>query len=81
MSRSTQILEQSIGSYGANYIANTDANTGLFCAITALETSVVTTIGNIALTTVTVSAGITIYGRFTSVTLASGKVLAYKAGG
>ena len=50
-------------------------------AIQALEDSVVTTTTSAgdALTSVTLSEGTIIFGKFDSVTLASGKVLAYKA--
>ena len=72
----------SMGQSGGKYIANTDATTPetgyTFVAIQAIEDAVVTLVGNITgITSVTLSAGSVIYGRYTSVTLASGKVIAY----
>lgn len=70
---------------GGLYIADTVARTGQFGAITALEAAVanlVTTQNGIwqgTTTAVPIPAGTTIYGNFTTVTLASGKVIAYHA--
>ncbi len=66
---------------GGLYIADTDAHAGDFDAITALEATVVATLvsSNLTgtLTSVPIPAGCTIYGRFSSIDLASGKVIAY----
>jgi len=68
---------------GAEYIDDTAAHTGRFGKIVALEDSVINTLsaedytGN-ALSAVPLKASCEIYGVFTSVTLTSGTVVAYK---
>lgn len=70
-------------SIGFEYISDTAAHTGRFCRLYAVATAVISTAtvanatGN-AFTSVPLSAGDSIDGVFTSVTLASGKVIAYK---
>ena len=71
-----------LGQAGVILIDDTDAHTGPFVAIQALEDSVVDVsecdmcwIEDVA--DFTLPAGLTIYGRFTSIELDSGKVLAY----
>ena len=68
---------------GFEYITDTAAHTGRFHEIYAVETAVIASAvvqnqtGN-AFTSVPLAAGDSIKGVFTSVTLASGKVVAYK---
>ena len=68
---------------GAEYISDTAAHTGRFAKICALEDSVIATLvaedytGN-ALTAVPLKATGEMYGIFTSVTLTSGTVVAYR---
>jgi len=68
---------------GAEYIDDTAAHTGRFGKIVALEDSVINTLsaedytGN-ALSAVPLKASCEMYGVFTSVTLTSGTVVAYK---
>lgn len=68
---------------GFEYISDTAAHTGRFCKLYAVATAVISTAtvenasGN-AFTSVPLEAGDSIEGVFTSVTLASGKVVAYK---
>jgi len=68
---------------GAEYISDTTAHTGRFAKICALEDSVIATLvaedytGN-ALTAVPLKATGEMYGIFTSVTLTSGTVVAYR---
>jgi hypothetical protein len=70
-------------SIGFEYITDTVAHTGRFHEVYALEASVIASAvaqnatGN-AFTSVPLGAGDSIKGVFTSVTLASGKVVAYK---
>jgi len=74
----------SLGQAGLILIDDTAAHTGPFVAIQALEDSVVDVsecdmsfIEDVA--DFTIPAGLTIYGRFTSIAVASGgKVLAYR---
>jgi hypothetical protein len=68
---------------GAEYISDTNAHTGRFAKICALEDSVIASLvaedytGN-ALTAVPLKATGEMYGIFTSVTLTSGTVVAYR---
>ena len=73
----------SLGQAGVIFIDDTDAHTGPFIAIQALEDAVVdisecdmSFIEDVA--DFTIPAGMTIYGSFTSIELDSGKVLAYR---
>ena len=67
----------------AEYISDTSAHTGRFGKIEALEDSVIATLsaedytGN-ALTSVPLKATGELYGVFTSITLTSGTVVAYR---
>jgi len=71
------------GGAGFEYITDTSAHTGRFFRLYALEAAVIDTAtvqnasGN-SFSAVPVPAGCAIDGLFTSVTLASGKVVAYK---
>ena len=80
------ILNASVGAYGANFISDTAAHpsgTGyVFVALQVIADAVISAYlpnleGN-TFTGVTLTAGTVIYGRFTTVTLTSGKVIAYK---
>tara|TARA_Y100000004_G_scaffold189394_1_gene244922 strand:+ start:4356 stop:4631 length:276 start_codon:yes stop_codon:yes gene_type:complete len=85
------IERQSFGEGGAVFLTDTDSASGGFCAVTVIADAVfgATTamadftegtknlFGNT--NTVTVPAGITIYGNFSVVALDSGQVLAYKS--
>jgi hypothetical protein len=68
---------------GAEYISDTAAHTGRFGKICALEDTVIATLvaedytGN-ALTAVVLNATADLEGVFTSVTLTSGSVVAYR---
>ena len=73
--------QSATGDYGFKFLSGTQSTTDSCRSIQALEDSVVTTttLAGDALTSVTLSEGTIIFGKFDSVTLASGKVLAYKA--
>jgi hypothetical protein len=76
------LLREQLGYLGGKYTASTSAvlpDTGyVFFAIQFITDSVITCVGNITgLTSISISAGTIIYGRFTSFTLASGSVIAY----
>lgn len=82
------IMENSMGYNGAEFISNTVAHpcdTGLvYVAIQAITDVVISAYttgapisGNV-LTGIVLSAGTVIYGRFRSITLTSGQLLAYK---
>jgi len=73
----------SFGQLGSKRITNTAATTPdagfVFVAIQVTEDAVIATlVGNMSnATAITVAAGTILYGRFTSITLTSGKVIAY----
>ena len=74
-----------LGQAGSIYIDDTAQHTGPYVAVTALEDSVVdiSDCTNIADTMedaadFTIPKGVTIFGRFEVMSLASGKVIAYK---
>ena len=72
----------SLGQGGAEYVTDTTIRNGNFGAIQAVADSVFTALvaGNWTGTTTSLPlpAGVTIFGSFTSFTLTSGKVVAYK---
>jgi hypothetical protein len=78
--RTTDLMETALGFRGAEYIDGTDEVVGNFIAIQFLDDTVIDAIaGNIAgLDGESFEAGTIIYGRFTSIELVSGRVLAYK---
>lgn len=68
------------GDSGGKYISDTTPTTGNFDAIQAVAASVAALVSsNITgdLSAVPIPAGAIIYGNYTSITLASGKVFAY----
>ena len=79
----------SLGQLGSLYITDTGAHSGDWGAITAVADAVigtlvsgkahdgVTDVMKGTLTSVPLPAGVTIFGRFITITLASGKVIAY----
>lgn len=73
----------SLGQAGLILIDDTNAHTGPFVAIQALEDAVVD-VSECDMSFIedvvdfTIPAGLTIYGRFASIELDSGKVLAYR---
>jgi len=75
----------SLGQRGFAYVADTTATPGNFAAIQIIAdaqfsalSAINSTVGG--LVGITLSAGTIIYGPFTTFTLGSGKVIAYKAG-
>jgi hypothetical protein len=76
-------LSEMLGADGSKRITTTDATTPdvgkVFIAIQVSEDAVFTTLtGNMANSAgLTLLAGTIVYGRFTAITLASGKVIAY----
>jgi hypothetical protein len=72
----------SVANFGGKYISSTDATTPstgyVFNAIQVITDCVITCVGNITgITSVSLTAGTIIYGRYTSITLSSGSVIAY----
>lgn len=71
-----------LGQYGAVYENGTDAVSGNFGCITALEDSVFSALtatnwAGDSTASIPLKAGVTIFGDFTGFTLTSGKVVAY----
>lgn len=75
--RKLDLLSQEFAIEGGIHIDDTDAHTGNFYCIHFLEDSEVTTVGNLELTSVAISANEKIYGLFTSVQLVSGSAICY----
>lgn len=79
------ILNDFIADKGGKYIVNTSATTPetgtKFFSIQALEDTVISAVtGNIDLSGATLVGGLTVFGEWTSITLTSGKVIAYQKG-
>jgi|TARA_B100001939_G_scaffold330890_1_gene328429 hypothetical protein len=70
----------SFGQSGFDYITSGTVSDQTFIAITALEDASISATASKgdSLSSVTIPKGLTIYGRFTSVTVSSGKILAYR---
>jgi hypothetical protein len=83
-SASTVNVRNLPGLHGADYFADTAAHAGRWQSITALADSVVTLEagdwGGNAPAGMALPAGVTVHGAFKSITLASGAVVAYRAG-
>lgn len=82
MSSKPDFMKASFGGYGSEYIVTGETGTAdvQYKAITVLETASLTltqTDGDATLTTIPVPAGITIFGSFLTISVVSGKVLAY----
>jgi hypothetical protein len=76
------VLDSSMGNAGGVYsgAATITPDTGyVFNAILVVTDTVITCVGNITgLTSITFEAGSVIPGRFTSITIASGTIIAYQ---
>lgn len=60
-------LEESLGKCGG-ILLTTNATTGKFIAVTAIAEATLTTAGTLTLGNTTIPAGVTVYGRFNSLT-------------
>tara|TARA_R110002153_G_scaffold105081_3_gene243288 strand:+ start:151 stop:426 length:276 start_codon:yes stop_codon:yes gene_type:complete len=71
---------QSFGQSGFDYVTTGTINSHSYIAITVLDTAVldVTTEAGDDLTDVSIPAGTTFYGSFSSITVDSGRILAYR---
>jgi len=79
------VINTSMGNRGGLYIADTNPKTpingSVFNAIQVITDCVITCVGNITgITSVTLVAGTVIYGRYNTITLASGSIIAYYGG-
>ena len=82
LQRVATALARSYGEYGADAFADTTPRTGAWGAITTLTATNFATLTGLttgSLTGFSIAAGITIYGEFTAITLASGSVHAVRA--
>lgn len=61
-------LEESLGKCGGIVLAANTPTTGKFIAVTAIAEANLTTAGTLTLTANTIPAGVTVYGRFSSLT-------------
>jgi hypothetical protein len=61
-------LEESLGKCGGIVLTTTNLTAGKFIAVTAIAEATLTTVGTLTLTTLTIPAGVTVYGRFSSLT-------------
>lgn len=64
-------LEESLGKCGG-VVLTTSNITGKFIAVTAIAEAGLTTAGTLTLSNITIPAGVTVYGRFNSLTAAAG---------
>jgi hypothetical protein len=71
---------QAFGQSGFDYVTTGTINSHTYIAITALEDASISTtaVGGDSLSSVTIPKGLTIYGKITSITVSSGKILAYR---
>lgn len=75
-----------LGQLGSDLIDDQTACTGTWgiiqcianCTFSKLDSDTITCQGAATTTDITLAAGMSIYGRFTAITLASGAVLAYR---
>lgn len=73
--------EQAMGKHGFDWINDTNAHSGPYCALQTTEATIVSSISGeqISASTVTLPAGFLLMGHITSFTLSSGAVVAYKS--
>lgn len=71
---------QAFGQSGFDYVTTGTINTHTYIAITVLATASISVVsdGGDDLSSVSIPAGVTIYGKFSSVTVGSGRVLVYR---
>ena len=71
---------QAFGQSGFDYVTTGTINSHTYIAISALEDASIsaTAVGGDSLSSVTIPKGMTIYGKFSSITVSSGKILAYR---
>jgi len=81
ISKEGNFYQSATGDYGFRVVAASGSTSDSCRAIQALEDSVVTTTTSVgdALSSVTLTEGTIVFGKFDSVSVASGKVIAYKA--
>jgi hypothetical protein len=77
----SETLQTYVGAYGGKYSGAatiTPATGFVFVAVQVISDAVITLVGDITgITGVTVKTGTIIRGRYTSITIASGSVIAY----
>lgn len=75
------LIERSFGLRGSKVIRDTAAHTGTWCAFSVLEDATFSALTSSditgTLTGFAIPIGVTIYGTVTSLTLSSGKIIAY----
>lgn len=79
LDRSRRGIQESLGICGGQLLT-TSPTTGSFRALQFIAETTITTQGSLVLTTVTIPAGMVLYGTFTSVTAgAADSVIAYNS--
>jgi len=81
ISKEGNFYQTAVGDYGFRLLSSSENSSDSCRAIQAIETSVITTTTTTgdALSSVTLVEGTIIFGKFDSVSVTTGKVLAYKA--
>lgn len=81
INKDSNFYQSAMGDYGFEVVAASGSTSESCRAIQALEDSVVTTTTTVgdALSSVTLTEGTVVFGRFDSISVASGKVIAYRA--
>lgn len=79
--KDSNFFQTATGDYGFRVVSASGSTSDACRAIQALEDSVVTTTTSVgdALSSVTLTEGTIVFGKFDSISVASGKVIAYKA--
>lgn len=75
LDRSKKGIEESLGRCGGQLLTGNSPVTGTFRAIQAIAETTVTTVGSLQVTSLTIPAGIVLYGEFTSVTAGAANTL------
>ncbi len=79
LDRSKKGIEESLGRCGGQLLG-TSTVTGNFRALQFIAETTITTVGTLTLSSITIPAGMVLYGEFTSVTAgAENSVIAYNA--
>ena len=81
INKDSNFFQTATGDYGFRVVSASGSTSDACRAIQALEDSVVTTTTSVgdALSSVTLTEGTIVFGRFDSISVTSGKVIAYKA--
>lgn len=81
ITKESNFYQSAVGDYGFKVVSSSESTSESCRAIQAIETSVVTTTTSVgdALSSITLVEGTIVFGKFDSISVTTGKVLAYKA--